>query len=205
MGSLHLTLANLDRAEKLYQKAYESYAKLGKRHEMANCINGLGEVARWRGDYVTAESGYLRAIDLYESIGAGQLIVPRTNLAMLGLQLGRYSACLKDFEDCKRVIEEEERRWLLGSVCVALTTASAGVSDWQRFDRYAALVEAATQETGFAERDCAWAAEKAANLAIGAGEARRAQWAVRFALTQYRLLEDRDGALRMERLLREQQ
>jgi tetratricopeptide (TPR) repeat protein len=202
MGSLHLTLANVDRAEKLYQKAYASYQKLGKRHELANCINGIAEVARWRGDYIAAESGYQRAIDLYESIGAGQIIVPRMNLAMIGLQLGRYRVSLEDFEKCKRVIEEEERRWLLGSVCVALATASAGLKDWDGFDRYAVLVDQVSQETGFAERDCAWAAEKAAGLARNAGHTRRAMWATRFALAQFRLLEDRDGALRMEDLLR---
>jgi eukaryotic-like serine/threonine-protein kinase len=201
MGALYLTLGDLGHAEKLYQKAYKRYEKLGKRHEMANCINGVAEVARWRGDYVSAESGYLRAIDLYESIGAGQLIVPRTNMAMLGLQLGRYQSALRVLEACKKVIEEEERQWLLGSVCVALVTASAGIKDWERFDYFAGLVDKASAASGFAERDCAWAAEKAANLARTAGESRRATWAAQVALSQFRVLEDRDGLVRMQSLL----
>lgn len=202
MGALYLTLADLGHAEKLYQKAYERYQKLGKRHEMANCVNGLAEVARWRGNYVVAESGYLRAIELYESIGAGQLIVPRTNMAMLALQLGRYESALRGLEECKKVIEEEERPWLLGSICVALAAASAGVREWERFDYFAGLVDKASEETGFAERDCAWAAEKASILARAAGHKDRASWATRLALSQFRLLEDRDGVLRMEGLLR---
>ena len=64
MGALEISLGNPDQAEKLYRRAYHQYEKLGKRHEMANCVNGLAEVARLRDQDREAEDGYLRAIDL---------------------------------------------------------------------------------------------------------------------------------------------
>ena len=124
--------------------------------------------------------------------------MPRLNLAMLNLKRGNYKTAHSALKHCKRVVVDEERQLLLGSVYVALMMAVAGLKDWSAFDRYAAAAEGEIAKHGFAERDCAWAAERSYELARRGGQEERATRAAKFALAQYRSLEDTTGVVRIQ-------
>ncbi len=124
------------------------------------------------------------------------------NLALISLHLGSYHAAKIAFEKCKQVIIDEERNWLLGGVHMALAASAAGLRDWARFDHHARKVDGLSKLTGFAERDSAWVAERAGELAANVQEYKRSIWALDFALAQYKLLEDEESLQRIEATIR---
>ncbi len=201
MADLDLRAGELEGAAALYKRSLEVYERERERTQMAACINGLAEVARLRGDLGEAELGYRHALQIFESTGSAQAVIPRLNLALLHLRRADYDDADREANRALERLQALERPRELGATHVVLLAASAGRHDWSRFDTHLEAATAAVRKTGLCEADVAWCAHKAGDLALDAGRVGRARAAYRFAWYQYRALHDTSGMERIEAVI----
>lgn len=197
MADLDLRIGELHGAKTLYTRAIAVYEEARERHQTAVCLNGLAEVARLRGDTGEAELGYRHALQIFESTGSAQAVVPLLNLALLHLRSADYADALTEARRADDKLRATERTPLIGATASVLLAAHAGLRQWRAFDEALETASDAVRKTGFAEADVAWCAHKAGDLALLADEAGRARRAYRFAWYQYTSLGDEDGCERV--------
>jgi len=144
VGSLFLVAANLWRqrgdeaaASRHYQMARAQFVEKGSHWGVAEACNGLGDLARERGDWNRAEAMLGRSIDLYERMGAGNTVFARANLALVRAARARGGARRPD--DLQRAAEalgrlsrdNLERRPLLGHILAVLQVGPlVGLGRW---------------------------------------------------------------------------
>ncbi|MBT3224330.1 MAG: tetratricopeptide repeat protein [Proteobacteria bacterium] len=201
MAALELTLSNPKRADILYRRAFAIYQALGKRHEMANCVNGIAEVARRWGELDEAKRGYNRALELYESVGGGQVVIPRMNLALICLRQRDFAQARRTLENVRLLMAQQGRRHILASAHLGLVACDAGLNSWESFDKNLQIAETLRDETGLAEPDCGWMALLAGDVAMSRGQLERAARVWEFAIHQYEAVEDQKSVAEVQQRL----
>ena len=144
VGSLFLVAANLWRqrgdevaASRHYEIARAQFVEKGSHWGVAEACNGLGDLARERGDWDRAEVMLGRSIDLCERLGAGNTVFAQANLALVRAARARGEARRPD--DLERAAEalgalsrdNLERRPLLGHILAVLQMGPlVGLGRW---------------------------------------------------------------------------
>jgi tetratricopeptide (TPR) repeat protein len=201
-GMIALRMGNPAQASHLYQRAIELFESLGAQTGVAECLTGLAEVAQAQGDFLAAESWSRRALLLQEAGGAGDAIVAQFNLG-LALLLGadREDDARAHFEKLREVAESEGRRGLLACVHANLLLCAALRRDWVAWDHHISQTAALLQETQLVDPNLAEPLDRAAELALGAKDRRRALDACAMALAQWRALQKPDRLARAQRVI----
>ena len=190
MGAVDLATGNVERAGKLYQQALEVFTRVGVRWEMANCVNGLAEVARLSDDLEAAERGYLRALELYDSVTHADAVVARLNLGLVRLRRGDYAGTAAVAEEAREAGERYDRpRFHAAAHCMLLAVAGAE-GRWDAWDEHYRVARQLLDETGHAEADNGWCAWLAGTFAEEVGDVERARDAWELGWSQYEALDD---------------
>jgi tetratricopeptide (TPR) repeat protein len=201
MAAVELKCGDAAPAGELYRKALGLFESTGNLHDVAYCVNGLGEVARARGDLAKAEEHYRRALNIFEAVGASQINIPRLNLALIHLDRRDYEGARDLCQMAVRELERQGRRRLLGAAYMVMVPCDAGLKDWESWEVHFDAASQLLRETGFAEPDCAVAAQRAGDLASREGQHARSRRAYEFSLYQYLALGDEEGAARVQLLV----
>jgi len=165
-------------------QARELYALEGDRWGLASCATQLGEVLRGLGDLAGAEEAYAESLARYQAIGSAMEVIPRINLGLVRFHRDDLVGARAAFEACRELLQAQGRRSFLAAVEVSLVAVSAGEGDWAAWDRHWAAAQEHLAATGFVDPDLAGLAERAAALALVAGQAERAAAAAALAAGQ---------------------
>ncbi len=190
-----------DVARALMMRAMEVYQAHGRRHGVASCVNELAELARLSGQLDAAEQGYRRALEMLATLGVARATIPELNLAMVLLARGCFDEARALVVHSRSQLERHAWRPLLGASHVMLACCAAAREDWADWDHQLGKARELLRETGFADPDVAWTAERAGELCADAGRALQAVQAYRVALAQRLLMGDEPGAERLRGLL----
>jgi len=204
-STLFLALRHQGRGEETYKPLLERVARAerdGQRMRLASDRNALGELSRERGDLRAAERHYGAAAMLYESLGvAAGAAVMSVNLGFVLLERRRYAEARLRARAAVDALNAQGRGLLATSGESVVFAASAGLADWDAFDRAFEAITEALPRTGFVDPDLARSARLAGDLAAAAGKKRRARRAWTLALEQWKALGRMADALAVERLL----
>ena len=158
----------------------------------ADCLNGLAEVARLRGDLRTAETNYRNALAILSSIRASRSVLPQVNLALVLLQKKELASAKQMLDAVCPLIERQGKRALLGAthaLFLPIYAAEESSIGWARHFREASKL---LEETGAVDPDIAWASQWAGEEAFRHGHRQRAEDAWRLASAQWERLGRHD-------------
>jgi len=184
----------------LLERAREVYKRLGIRNGIAHCYSGIADLQRRSGDHHEAETGFRRAIALFDALGGrlGQGVVPRMNLGLLFLERGDFDNAKDLFEEARVALASKRQVPLLAATNVALMVTAAAERDWQTWDRCHGAAETLLRRSRYRHRDTARVAGMAGRLAATAEEPGRAAQAWSIARAQYESLGDAEGLQEVE-------
>ena len=170
-------------------------SELGLRSLIALCANGFGESYRRLGRLADAEREYQRALVLWRALGDAEQLFPLLNLGILAAETGRLPLALARLEEARQLADRQGRRHLQAMAGVLSLVPLAGLQDAVRYDERLAAAETMRVE-GYADRDVAFALDRASMLAAKAGWARRAKRTRIYADDMWQTLGGRpaDGA-----------
>ncbi len=189
-GMAHLAHCHGDfaGATQLMEDARDCFIAEGNRLSTANCINDLGDLLRHQGKLGSSEKLYREALAMFESVQAATASTAHCNLGYVLVERGRHNEAESIFRGLLSSSLVEERNvdmlWILCGllVCVA---HSKNWGEWDSLQRK--IVRLA--DSGLVDEDLAGASRLAAGLARRAGHYERAQWAYRYALHHYELMD----------------
>ncbi|MBT3218030.1 MAG: tetratricopeptide repeat protein [Proteobacteria bacterium] len=184
------------------EQALILFEQLGDPMGQQSCINGLAELARFEGKLEEAERGYRAALGIALSIGASESILPRINLALVVLKMGRYSEAWSMLSSVVDELEKKGVRQLLGGVHIGLMACAIGMGNAAAFKEHFHRGRMLLDQTQFADPDIAWPAETAAELAFAAAEPDWARACWELAMFQHKELGHREDVNRLKELLK---
>jgi tetratricopeptide (TPR) repeat protein len=178
LGTTHVELGDLDAAGAAYAAAARAARDRGDLSHLSDALNGLGEVARERGDAEEAARWYAEAIEVRQAVGQ-RTVVARLNLALLYFQQGLFDDGDRHARLAVREARESEKPLLAAASAlrlIALSTAEDAV-----WDRAAMRSEELLRDSRYLDPDVFTALDLAATRAHADGRQDRAQWCARLA------------------------
>ncbi|UJR82171.1 serine/threonine-protein kinase PknK [Sandaracinus amylolyticus] len=161
----------------------------GNLYGMGSTLNSLAEVARAQGDLEEAETLYLRALAVAQKAGASHLEgIVIGNLAVVQMRQGAYADAYEELQLGLRRAERLGQEQLRGTLHVLSLAGAAEAGAWEQWDWHEREAERVLGGLETSEEDVAWAAERAAEIAVQRGEASRARAAYGLAAGHYRKL-----------------
>jgi tetratricopeptide (TPR) repeat protein len=188
LGRVARQSGEFELAAERFERALDAWKDTGNRLMLAVSLNSAGDAWRLLGQLDRAEGRFREALALVDRVGAPISVVINGNLSALMAVRGEYQESLELIEGVVRDYERQGRRELLGGAHAGFLHPLAGLGDWAGFDRHLRRARALVKATQLAERDIVFCAQLAADLALAAGEQRRAGGALRLALDQARRL-----------------
>jgi tetratricopeptide (TPR) repeat protein len=176
---------HLDAAEHWFKRGLEQFENYGSHYGMARCLNGIGEIARQRGNHEEAER-YLeraaRSARLVETLALADIEATR---AQLSIEQG-------NFEDAYEILQSVEYR--LGTswsayneaICVSLMVCcEVALGYWNSFDSSLSRLYDLLDETSVIAPDIPHALVEAARQARDRGRPQLACRLVEDAAERY--------------------
>lgn len=198
MARLEYEHGSPERATNLYRLARVIYERAGRRSAIAACENGMADVLRRGGDLTAALEGYQRALRLAVASGSGDAAAYRLNLSLTMVAQGRFRRAREELETAREAVERQGAGALLGFVHAALLPCTASNRDWAAFEHHLSEATLVLKRGDLIERDVAWLAEVAGDIAQRAGESLRAYRCYQVACAQWLALRDLDRAAQIE-------
>jgi serine/threonine protein kinase/tetratricopeptide (TPR) repeat protein len=201
MGALAKQQGSLDQAAAHLATALSVFERIGARGGVARCTNELGEVARLSGALDEAEQHYREALRRMEELGAGDVAVVRFNLGLVLQDRGRALESEPLIADALARFHRSGHAALEGAAHIALLVCAATAGAWAHWDQHLAEGSQRLVQATFIDIDVAASAERAAALAMRAGQADRAESAIHLAVGQWSALGRAEAAQRAASLL----
>jgi tetratricopeptide (TPR) repeat protein len=180
---------SLDEAEGWLEAARGAFERTGSRAGSAECLQGLGEVARLRGQLSSAAEHYREALHRFRAIGAAGVIFPEIFLGLTLASEGDFQEGRRRLEAAVETLEWQGRQDFQGAVHAFLLPCVAAAGDWAAWDQHLDEAMRLLGRTGFVEVDVARMARLGGEIARASGERRRALAAWRLAMAQWTSLE----------------
>ena len=174
LSSVYCAREKYDEAITLVERARELRERLGNPGHTADCCNQQGEVHRLRGDLQSAEECYQVAVHLYESIGSPWAFMPRINLALVRLDLGRTALAQHGLEAGWLEVKKAGRDGVALQIDAMLLPCYAEGGDWAAWDERMARVRGFEPGVTRVDSDSARCLDMAAKGARAAGQEQRA-------------------------------
>ena len=161
---------NIKEATTRVGQAYEYFEKCGHRSGLANCLNSLGDFARFQNQLSEAERYYRESLVVHEKLGSSHIIIIKLNLSLALIEQGKYQEARTLLEACIQGFIEGKLKPFEGTARACMLAALAGLQTWGSWSEH---FEKATQlltETGFTDVDPAHFTELAGNIAQQEGQ-----------------------------------
>ena len=108
LANVHRQRSEFDEARVHYQTGLDLARETGNVYQQSECINGLGEVARYQGRLDEAQALYLEASTQMERVGSRDSVFPRLYLALTLILRGVYDDALAELTALLAQIGEEK-------------------------------------------------------------------------------------------------
>ncbi|MBO85951.1 MAG: hypothetical protein CL927_11390, partial [Deltaproteobacteria bacterium] len=197
-GRIALSEERLDEAQQLIIAALDRYSEVEARGGIAECTNGLGDVARRSNRLEHAEAHYRDAMKLLDAVGHSAATIPRLNLGVVLVGRDKSVAARRLIEPLLRNQDIRDRPALAAAAHLVLLAAVAKAGDWAAWDHHVGRAGALLAATGIVDRDNAFLAKMAAENAVQGGEVDRARSAFGLAWQQLDGLGDLQGVAEVE-------
>lgn len=198
LARLMKKLGRLDDALHFNGLAHAPFTSAGDRNGLAACANQRGELLRLRGALDEASVRYQEALDMWESIGAGNAIFARANLGLVLAEAGRYAEARPVLVRASEHFRTAELQAPLAVCNACLLPCAIDADDLDDFDARLAVSVTLLDRTRLADLDAARMFEHAGDLCAARGEATRAAAAWRLAATQWRAVKNETHAAELE-------
>ncbi len=198
-----LSDGQLDHARELIHAARKRFLSLSARGSVAECTNGLGDVARHAEQPIAAEAHYREAMQLLDAVGHSASAIPRLNLGVVLVGQEKSVAARRLIEPMLRSQDIRDRPALAAAAHLVLLVAVANAGDWPAWDHHVGRAGALLAATGIVDRDNAALARMAAERAVRGGEVDRARSAFGLAWQQLDALGDAQAVTSVEERVRE--
>lgn len=192
MGRSHYGLAlaakqqgHFDQAQyhlELAQRYFEAYH--GHRGT-ADCLRLLGDLCRVRKQFSPALDYYGQGQQIYQRLGAGDLVLCDMGLGLVALQQQDYAKAQSILEGVLQTLLTSHNHMWAGAVHVFLLVCAAHQQDWPRWQRHRLQAETLLNETQLHDIDLADMAQQAAILAEQYHAHTEAEAMYRLALGQW--------------------
>lgn len=198
-----LTRGEYERATELFEDVLRESRDAGYRALEARCLNGLGDIARFRGSAEAARSNYTEFAEIVRELNQPvNAAIARANLAQVELMVGRVEAAAQKLREAERQLRELSRDPESFDVLrVVRLTVAAASADWSRFDEIFEEYASDARETLELVRDYPWLFERAGDYAAEADDRERSRRAWRVAGTLWEELGDDAAVARLEEKL----
>jgi len=161
----------------------------GFRANAAKCRTQLGEAARQRGELDAARSHYKAARALFLALERPLYVfVARMNLVMIALSQQDYTEGLAILSAARSQRGVDPGHVLMSAVELGLALCEGALGNWAAWDRHLPVACAGLARSGFVDKDMAWLAQLAAQVAQSAGHDVRAAAARDLAARQLETL-----------------
>lgn len=184
----------LEEAEELFQLSLAHHREHDKISGIADSLNGLAELARTRGHLEEAEGLYLEAMELHHVAKSGIEMVVRLNLCLVRILQGRYDDVVEDLRACLVHFERQGRKTYMGAVHLLLLPACCQREDWEAWDDHYGRGLGLLTQSGMIDKDIAWPAQLAGDLAAEHGQPQRAWQAYVLARQQWLAIGNEERA-----------
>ena len=202
LGAVLWQTDQLDDAQELFELSLRHHREQDKPSGVADSLNGLAELARHRGQLDEARALYTKALEVHARTKSGTEQVVRLNLCLVRILQGDYDAVVEDLEACRVAFERQGRKTYMGAVHLLLLPACARREDWEAWDAHFGQSLALITESGMIDKDIAWPAQLAGDLAAERGQPQRAWQAYVLARQQWLALRNEEGATRAQEAMR---
>ena len=192
----------LDEAEELFQLSLIHHRESDSLSGVADSLNGLAELARTRGRLDRAEALYQEAMEMHRLTHSGIELVVRLNLCLVRILQGRYAEVVEDLETILDLFERQGRQTYMGAVHVLLLPACAERGDWEAWDRHFGAGLGLITEAGMIDKDIAWPAQLAGDLAAERAQPQRAWQAYVLARQQWKAIGNDERAAEAQASMR---
>lgn len=196
LGAVHWQMGDLESARQVFEDSLAHHKASGNTGGLADTYNGLAELARTVGELDLAESLYKMALTLHQKTRSGIAMVVRLNICLVRIARGRYLEAESDLLRCLDSFERQGRSTYQGAVHILLLPGCADRGDWAAWDRHHQRGLERITASGTIEKDIAWPAFLAAEIAARQGQRRRAWEALVIARSQWKALGDAENAAR---------
>ena len=185
-------------AERLQCEALGAFQAAGWVYGSAAQMNDLADLARHQGRLEEARELYGASSELFEQLGGEVDYVVQLNLAIVHVELGEFPEALSLLDAIREPLRQRGARLMWCGVNAVALACHAHAQAWARWDDDFAEVEAVIAATGMTEPDLAGPFERAGELAAQAGDHERARAVWELSLAQWRGLDRRVDAERVE-------
>lgn len=193
-----------------YRQAQRRFDKLLKHSKqkgirtISKVHTGLGDVARFQGDYDAALHHYNRAFDIAEATERQPAIVTAlTNLALTTVAMGRFEQTreLLDRLGSHSTPDSDEKRYLVVLRCCIRLATAAGQRDWATFDEHFQMFADGWPSEFYVARDHPWLMELIAEFCTEADQPGRTSSLLELAGTLWERIGDDEAVERINRRL----
>jgi len=174
LGVGALAAGRIDSAEGHAMDALAAYTRGSSSMGRATVHNGLGNVARKRGDFAAARRHFGETLALMEALGHNEEVVPRLNLGITECEAGDWAEAEQHIVRAVGLARSTSHKMLEGAAFACLVAVAAGLGQWDAYDRRLAMAVSIFHEDGLREADVVMVSELAARLAAEQGHAARA-------------------------------
>ncbi|MCP4810153.1 MAG: tetratricopeptide repeat protein [Proteobacteria bacterium] len=190
VGAVLWQMGDLDGARASFDESLEHHRRIDNIGWMADSLNGLAELARTLGELDLAEPLYAKALELHTQARSGIAIVVRLNTCLVRIARGRFVEAEDDLQKCLASFERQGRSTYQGAVHLLLLPGAAERQDWAAWDQHIRRGLELVTASGMIEKDVAWPAFMAGEIAAAKGQERRAWEALVIARSQWKALGD---------------
>ena len=171
---------------------------------IADCLNGIAEIHRSRGNLADAEEAYSASETAFRRAGVDTAIVPMLNRGLLQLERGQSDSAAKLLNDVRETMKYGSWSGLMPFVSAGLLVVASSRAEWSDWDEHHQALRESLDRTPMAERDLAIPLERAGDLAHLEGQELKAQQAWRLAQAQWVAIDDQASVDRLARRLNPQ-
>ncbi len=180
-------------------KAFEYFDGAGDRVNLANVMNSIGEVYRYRGEMDRAVAHYRRSINTRKRLGSGDF-VPSFNLVLTLIAADRHEEAA---DELYRLLEEVplSKKVYVGLAHCGLLACLARTRQWKQWRTHFNAARTHLTETAFVDRDVAFLLKEAARACDDARRPVEFRQVATMAAEQWESLGDEEPAEAMRRWL----
>ncbi len=185
-----LAAGDYDASREIAHMGIELGRELGHRGAEAGCWTTLGEIERFEDNVDVARECYRRAEELDTLCGSKHALLVRANAALLEVGANNWSGAIAMIDEVEPAMVVQGQGWMSPFFSLARSCCHAGLGAWPLADELWLDATSRIDASSIVERDVAWLAEIAADVASRAGDAARERRALSYALAQWRGLDD---------------
>ena len=128
---------------------------------IADCLNGIAEIHRSRGNLADAEEAYSASETAFRRAGVDTAIVPMLNRGLLQLERGQFDSAAKLLNDVRETMKYGSWSGLMPFVSAGLLVVASSRAEWSDWDEHHQALRESLDRTPMAERDLAIPLERA--------------------------------------------